>query len=303
MNTKSLYMGKRENQPKPGEIYNQQITFPYLPSDGLVEAVNLAIALKRPLLLKGEPGCGKTRLALAVAYELRWDYYEWHVKSTSRARDGLYVYDTVGRLRDAQLAALRHGSLDETEEAKPPEAYVRYGPLGQAFLQEDNRSVVLIDEIDKADIDFPNDLLLELDQLRFVVEETRKIISASREHPPFIIVTSNDEKDLPGAFLRRCVFHPIEFPDAQHLADIINARFEDPDQKVVNAAIDRFNSLRDSRERFVRKPSTSELIDWFTILNRYPEDKALERLKGVLPFHSLLLKNWDDHRRFLAGNK
>ena len=201
------YTGKV--QPKNGERDPQtgQLLMPYLPSEELVEAVNLAIFLERPLLLKGEPGCGKTRLARAVAYELQLPFETWYVKSTSRARDGLYTYDAVGRLRDAQLAANRMVAEAERDRIKQPGAYVNWEPLGRAFLNV-QRTVVLIDEIDKADIDFPNDLLLELDERRFKVDEIGQTIQAKTA--PIVFITSNDEKDLPDAFLRRCLFHYVE---------------------------------------------------------------------------------------------
>ncbi|MEM9088956.1 MAG: MoxR family ATPase, partial [Cyanobacteria bacterium P01_F01_bin.53] len=197
-------------QPSPGEhdLNTDRLLTPYLPSEALVESVNLAIFLQRPLLIKGEPGCGKTRLAQAVAYELGLPLETWYVKSTSRAQDGLYVYDTVARLRDAQLSSSL--GIDDLTRVKTAGAYIRWGPLGRAF-QNKQKTVVLIDEIDKADIDFPNDLLLEIDELRFTVEETESEVRASI--PPIVLITSNDEKDLPDAFLRRCLFHYLEFPE------------------------------------------------------------------------------------------
>ena len=183
-------------QPKLGERdENGQLLYPYLPSQALVEAVNLAIFLQRPLLIKGEPGCGKTKLARAVAYELSLPYEAWIVKSTSRAQDGLYTYDNVRRLRDAQLAAIagpEHATISNDDE------YIKYGPLGRAF-NNDQRTVVLIDEIDKADIDFPNDLLLELDEQRFVIQESKPEQVITAKHPPIVLITSNDEKELPDS--------------------------------------------------------------------------------------------------------
>jgi MoxR-like ATPase len=293
------YTGKI--QPKQGECDdNGQSLYPYLPDETLVEAVNLAIYLKRPLLIKGEPGCGKTRLARAVAYELGLSYQAWHVKSTSRARDGLYTYDTVGRLRDAQLAAAGRLKEEDISRIDDPASYVQWGPLGQAFRDE-QRTVVLIDEIDKADIDFPNDLLLELDERRFIVEESGQPIHAKQ--PPIVFITSNDEKDLPDAFLRRCLFHYLKFPNPERLGKIVNSHFPDSSQTLVDTAVARFLELRDSMFKEKgdagKKVSTSELIDWFDVLRRYPQDETLAKLDGKLPYASVLLKSWDDHNRYL----
>jgi MoxR-like ATPase len=277
---------------------------PYLPSRELVEAVNLAIYLERPLLLKGEPGCGKTQLASAVAEELGLPLEGWYVKSTSRARDGLYTYDAVGRLRDAQLAGSNRLTEEQIRKADDPATYVRWGPLGRAF-RNPQRTVVLIDEIDKADIDFPNDLLLELDKQQFLVEETGEEIKA--QVPPIVFITSNDEKDLPDAFLRRCLFHFVEFPDHDRLVQIILARFPSAPEELVNQAVSRFLTLREDMKRDKgeagKKVSTSELIDWFQVLRRYPKDEALGHLGGQLPFPGVLLKSWEDHIRYLRGKR
>ena len=287
-------------QPKPGETDKSgRSLYPYLPNDELVEAVNLTIQLERPLLLKGEPGCGKTRLAYAVAYELGLPFETWYIKSTSRARDGLYTYDTVGRLRDAQLVA---GSMIKEEDLpriSNPATYVKWGAIGRAF-QNEQRTVILIDEIDKADIDFPNDLLLELDESRFLVEETGEIVPAKAK--PIVFITSNDEKALPDAFLRRCSFHYVEFPSDERLVEIIQQFFPDPSPKLAEKAVARFIQLREEmkKDKAGKKVSTSELIDWFNILRRYPEDEVLRKLEGKLPYPGLLLKSWDDHRRYLA---
>ena len=286
------YTGKAQ----PAAAHDGQA--PYLPSDELVNVVNLAIFLeKRPLLIKGDPGSGKTRLARAVADELNLPYFAWHIKSTSRARDGLYLYDAVRRLHDAQLARTTGEGGTRVEEIG---SYIKMGKLGEAF-QSDKRAVVLIDEIDKADIDFPNDLLLELDEQRFVIEETGEEVKA--KHPPIFIITSNDEKDLPDAFLRRCVFYYIEFPTPGQLEKIINAHFKDAPTNLVKASVDRFIQLRIDMEKDKgkagKKVSTSELLDWFAVLNQYPEDEALAKLKGKLPFAEVLLKRWEDHLRYL----
>ncbi|WP_414587864.1 AAA family ATPase [Scytonema sp. PCC 10023] len=289
-------------QPEPGECDPKtgQLLYPYLPDPELVEAVNLAICLQRPLLLKGEPGCGKSELARAVAYELGLDLKAWYIKSTSRAKDGLYNYDAVGRLRDAQLAASNSLTPEEKQRINQPSTYITWGALGEAFLS-DKPTVVLIDEIDKADIDFPNDLLLELDQRCFIVDETRQMIRANI--PPIVFITSNDEKDLPDAFLRRCLFHYVEFPNDKRLFDIINAHFPAEPEALVRKAIARFLELREEMQKDKgeagKKVSTSELIDWLRVLRRYPQDDILAKLEGKIPFAGVLLKNWDDHKRYL----
>lgn len=289
-------------QPEIGECDRTtgQLLYPYLPNPELVEAVNLAIYLQRPLLLKGEPGCGKSQLARAVAYELGLDFKAWYIKSTSRAKDGLYNYDTVGRLRDAQLAASNSLKPEEKQRFNQPSTYITWGALGEAFIAE-KPTVVLIDEIDKADIDFPNDLLLELDQRCFVVDETRQMVKANI--PPIVFITSNDEKDLPDAFLRRCLFHYVEFPNDERLFVIINAHFPAEPEALIKKAIFRFLELREEMQKDKgeagKKVSTSELIDWLRVLRRYPQDEILAKLDGKIPFTGVLLKNWDDHKRYL----
>lgn len=301
LNNKMLkYTGKI--QPQPGEIDSDsgQVFYPYLPNEELIDVVNLAIYLERPLLLKGEPGCGKTKLARAVAYELKLPFETWYVKSTSRAQDGLYIYDAVGRLRDAQLAASQINRQEDILRISDPKTYVRWGPLGRAF-QNDQRTVMLIDEIDKADIDFPNDLLLELDERRFIVEETGQKIRAKAT--PIVFITSNDEKELPDAFLRRCIFHYVEFPKLEQLIKIVINRFPDSSKPIVEAAVSRFVELRQQMQTEIGRASknvtTSELLDWFNALNRYSEDEVLGKLEGKLPDMGVLLKNWDDHVRYL----
>lgn len=295
------YTGKA--QPKLGETDKKtgQLLYPYLPSEELLEVVNLAIYLERPLLLKGEPGCGKTRLARAVAYELGLPYEAWNIKSTSRAKDGLYTYDAVGRLRDAQLAAAGRLSDEKIQKIDEPYTYVRWGALGRAFLNE-QRTVVLIDEIDKADIDFPNDLLLELDEQRFVVEETGEEIRANAA--PIVLITSNDEKDLPDAFLRRCLFHYVEFPKRARLIQILKAFFPTSPEELVDAIIERFLQLREEMRKDKgdagKKVSTSELMDWMCVLSHYPQDEVLKKLEKELLYPGVLLKSWDDYRVYSA---
>ena len=276
--TKLRYTGKTVDPSKP-----------YLPSEELKEAVNLALYLGRPLLLKGEPGCGKTAVAAAVARELGMELYPWPVKSSSRARDGLYVFDGIRRLHDAQLAAAR--GPGQPVEIKA-ESYIRKGPLGLAFESE-RQAAVLIDEIDKADIDFPNDLLNELDEAYFVIEETGARVEA--RHRPLVFITSNDEKDLPDALLRRCVFHYIEFPGEARLGEILAAHFPELEVEVARKVVERFTALRQSARD--KKPSTSELLDWVRVLQQHGRDEVLRLLDGKLPYRSVLLKSWHDHLR------
>jgi len=301
------YTGTVQPQPKEQDATGQLLS-PYFPEPEVVEIVNLAIYLGRPLLLKGEPGCGKTQLARSVAYELGLPLESWYIKSTSRARDGLYVYDAVGRLRDAQLASSDRLTASELQRASDPTVYVRLGPLGRAF-QNAQRTVVLIDEIDKADIDFPNDLLLELDEQRFFIEEL-EVAGAAREirstHSPIVLITSNDEKDLPDAFLRRCLFHYVQFPDEERLLEIVLAHLRSTSQEVssqlANVATQRFCELRQRMQdqgTIGKQISTSELIDWVRVLNQHSTDEAIAMLDSKLPYAGVLLKNWNDHIRYL----
>jgi len=251
----------------------------YIASDELRQAVNVALALERPLLLRGEPGTGKTLLAENLAQALGLELIRWHVKSTSKAQDGLYVYDTVSRLHDS-----RFGDGD----VKDIRRYIKLGPLGRA-LSAASRVVLLIDEIDKADIEFPNDLLLELDAMRFRIDETGEEITA-RERP-FVVITSNNEKELPDAFLRRCIFHYIAFPDRELMARIVRVHHPDIEARVLDQCLELFYGLREL-PRLRKRPSTSELIDWICALRRAGVD--LSRVGGGIPFLGTLLKNEQD---------
>ncbi|MDO9382890.1 MAG: MoxR family ATPase [Hyphomicrobiaceae bacterium] len=264
-------------------------TADYIATDDLKVSVNAAIALQRPLLVKGEPGTGKTVLALEVARALGAPIIEWHIKSTTKAQQGLYEYDAVSRLRDSQLG---------DERVKDIGNYIKRGKLWEAF-QMDVRPVLLIDEIDKADIEFPNDLLQELDRMEFYVYETGQTIKA-RERP-IVIITSNNEKELPDAFLRRCFFHYIKFPDDETMRAIIEVHFPNLKGRLVSEAMRVFYELRDV-PGLKKKPSTSELLDWIKLLLN--EDISLETLretdarKLIPPLHGALLKNEQDVHLF-----
>ena len=253
-------------------------TSDYIAAPDLMQTVNVAVQLSRPLLIKGEPGTGKTMLAQSIARGLEMPLLVWNVKSTTKAQDGLYVYDTVQRLYDGQF-----GDRDVSDIAQ----YIKPGKLGEAFASEE-RVVLLIDEIDKADLEFPNDLLWELDQMEFHIPETHETVKAVQR--PIVLITSNAEKELPDAFLRRCVFHYIEFPDEEMMERIVHVHVPDLDKRLLDLAIQAFYWLRDV-PGLQKKPSTSELIDWVQALARGGVDP--QEIAARLPFMGVLLKK--DH--------
>ncbi len=261
----------------------------YVATGDLRVAVNAAIVLERPLLIKGEPGTGKTVLAHEVAKALQTPIIEWHVKSTTKAQQGLYEYDAVSRLRDSQLG---------DERVKDIRNYIRKGKLWEAF-EAPKKPVLLIDEIDKADIEFPNDLLLELDRMEFFVYETAQVVRA--EVRPIVIITSNNEKELPDAFLRRCFFHYIRFPERETMQSIVDVHFPDLKPRLLREALNIFYDVRDV-PGLKKKPSTSELLDWIKLLVN--EDIDAETLKErdprkiIPPLHGALLKNEQDVQLF-----
>ncbi|MCC8429762.1 MAG: AAA family ATPase [Reyranella sp.] len=261
----------------------------YVASDDLRVAVNASIALQRPLLIKGEPGTGKTVLAHEVAKALNAPIIEWHIKSTTKAQQGLYEYDAVSRLRDSQLG---------DERVKDIGNYIKRGKMWEAFTSE-TRPILLIDEIDKADIEFPNDLLLELDRMQFYVYETQQTIKA--EQRPIVMITSNNEKELPDAFLRRCFFHYIRFPDRETMTQIVDVHFPDLQRNLLREALNVFYDIREV-PGLKKKPSTSELLDWLKLL--MVEDMSPESLRSkdskqlIPPLHGALLKNEQDVHLF-----
>jgi MoxR-like ATPase len=258
----------------------------YVATDDLKVAVNAAITLERPLLVKGEPGTGKTVLAHEIAAALKMPLLTWHIKSTTKAQHGLYEYDAVSRLRDSQLGDAK---------VKDIANYIKPGRLWQAFEGKEGRVVLLIDEIDKADIEFPNDLLLELDRMEFLVYETGQVVKAAQR--PVVIITSNNEKELPDAFLRRCFFHYIRFPDRETMERIVAVHFPDVKKNLVREALNIFFEVRDV-PGLKKRPSTSELLDWIKLL--MADDIPLEALKAkdvktaVPPLYGALLKNEQD---------
>jgi len=264
-------------------------TASYIASDELKTAVNAAIALERPLLIKGEPGTGKTLLAQEIAAALDAPLISWHIKSTTRAQQGLYEYDAVSRLRDSQLGDPRVSDIRN---------YIKRGKVWDAFVHP-TRPVLLIDEIDKADIEFPNDLLLELDRMEFHVYETGETVKAERR--PIVVITSNNEKELPDAFLRRCFFHYIRFPDAETMTRIVEAHYPGLKPRLIEEALKSFFQVRET-PGLKKKPTTSELLDWIKLLvsEDIDEDVLRERdpRKLIPPLHGALLKNEQDVHLF-----
>ncbi|MDP6993327.1 MAG: MoxR family ATPase [Woeseiaceae bacterium] len=264
-------------------------TSSYIATDDLMMAVNAAVTLERPILIKGEPGTGKTQLALEVASSLNRPLFEWHIKSTTKAQQGLYDYDAVARLRDSQLGDNKVHDIAN---------YIVRGKIWEAFAA-DEQPVLLIDEIDKADIEFPNDLLQELDRMEFYVYETRELVRA--KHRPIVVITSNNEKELPDAFLRRCFFHFIKFPDQDTMTRIVNVHFPELKKALLKEALDAFYKVRDVRG-LKKKPSTSELLDWIKLLvaeDIPPEAlRAEDSRKAIPPLYGALLKNEQDVHLF-----
>ena len=251
----------------------------YVASEELMASVNVAIALKKPLLIKGEPGTGKTMLAEAVAESLGKRLIIWNIKSTTKAQEGLYVYDTIQRLYDGQFG---EAGVDDIAR------YIKLGKLGEAFDSEE-QVVLLIDEIDKADLEFPNDLLWELDQMEFYIHETKRTVKAKPR--PIVIITSNAEKELPDAFLRRCIFHYIDFPDEALMEEIVRVHYPDVEDNLLKSAMEVFYNIRSLRD-IRKKPSTSELIDWINALQL--GGISAEKIKGALPFIGVVVKKDED---------
>jgi len=266
-----------------------QSTSSYVATDDLMTAVNAAVTLERPILIKGEPGTGKTQLAVEVADSLGKPLFEWHIKSTTKAQQGLYEYDAVARLRDSQLGDDRVHDISN---------YILRGKIWEAF-ESDVQPVLLIDEVDKADIEFPNDLLQELDRMEFYVYETQKLVKAT--HRPIIVITSNNEKELPDAFLRRCFFHYIKFPDPATMERIVDVHYPKLKRALLREALNAFYKVRDV-PGLKKKPSTSELLDWIKLLlaeDIPPEAlRAEDNRKAIPPLYGALLKNEQDVHLF-----
>jgi MoxR-like ATPase len=258
----------------------------YVAAEELIDAVNIAIALQKPLLIKGEPGTGKTMLAKSIADALDKRLIIWNIKSTTKAQDGLYVYDVVQRLYDSQFGG---DGVDDIAK------YIKLGKLGEAFGDE-SQVVLLIDEIDKADLEFPNDLLWELDQMEFYIPETKTTIKAKTR--PVVVITSNAEKELPDAFLRRCIFHYIAFPESPLMEKIVRVHFPEIENNLLDQAMSAFYSIREIKN-IQKKPSTSELLDWLEALAL--SGISAEMLKERLPLYGVLLKKNEDIDAFMAG--
>jgi len=260
----------------------------YVVSEELMRSVNIAVALKKPLLIKGEPGTGKTMLAEAISEAFNKKLIIWNIKSTTKAQDGLYVYDTVQRLYDSQFG---NKGVDDIKR------YIKLGKLGEAF-SSDEQVILLIDEIDKADLEFPNDLLWELDKMEFYIPETKETITAKER--PIVIITSNAEKELPDAFLRRCIFHYIAFPDKKMMEEIIRVHFGKIESKLLNQVLETFYLIR-SIKNLQKKPSTSEVLDWIQALQI--GGISPERIKEEFPFAGVLLKKNEDMDALEAEKK
>lgn len=251
----------------------------YVASEQLLASVNVAMALQKPLLIKGEPGTGKTMLAQAVAESLNKKLIIWNIKSTTKAQDGLYMYDTIQRLYDGQFG---EAGVDDIAH------YIKLGKLGEAF-ESDEQVILLIDEIDKADLEFPNDLLWELDQMEFYIHETKRTVKAKQR--PIVIITSNAEKELPDAFLRRCIFHYIDFPDQTLMEEIVRTHYPNVEANLLKNAMEVFYAIRELRD-IRKKPSTSELIDWINALQI--GGISAERIRSELPFIGVVVKKDED---------
>ncbi len=252
----------------------------YIASAALRDIVNVSIALERPLLVKGEPGTGKTLLAENIASALGKKFLRWNIKSTTKAQDGLYIYDTVQRLNDS-----RFGTGDVSDIKR----YIKLGKLGESFAAKE-QVVLLIDEVDKADIEFPNDLLAELDEMQFYIQETGENIRAA--HRPIVLITSNNEKELPDAFLRRCVFHYIDFPEAELMKDIVHVHFPNLDKNILKNCLEVFYQIRNYHKSLKKRPSTSELIDWIAVLIK--GGITPKQIQEEKPFLGALLKYEQD---------
>ncbi|MBQ3390681.1 MAG: MoxR family ATPase [Firmicutes bacterium] len=261
------------------EVSNFKGSSTYVVSRELMNAVNVAVALQKPLLIKGEPGTGKTMLAEAIAESMGKELIIWNIKSTTKAQEGLYVYDTVQRLYDSQF-----GEGDVSDIKK----YIKLGKLGEAFMSE-QQVVMLIDEIDKADLEFPNDLLWELDKMEFHIPETKETIRA--KHRPIVIITSNAEKELPDAFLRRCIFHYIEFPDQEKMEEIVRVHYPNIQETLLQNAMEAFYYIRGLKD-IQKKPSTSELLDWLRALTL--SGVSVDKITTEIPFLGVLLKKNQD---------
>lgn len=318
------FEGNPDRRPKNSHEDSPKQPEPYVMSDPLKKAVNLAIYLRRPLLLEGDAGCGKTRLASAVAYELGLPLYRWDIRSSTKAQDGLYEYDAILRLHDVEVQRIagtpipteddenEAGTIPKQRNPGNPKHYRKFGPLGRAFRLRDRPAVVLIDEIDKADLDFPNDLLTVLDDpWEFTIRETGETVTAHENYKPLVIITSNKEKgNLPAPFLRRCLYHYLNFPnDPNQLKQIIEQHYQirkatTPPESLVDTAIEQFLAVWKKDDLF-KKPGTSELLDWLRALHEFePESYEADQLKHdqVLPYPELLFKLRQDWRKYTKAS-